>query len=65
METLYCFNCNKATGYKRKIGIGTIFMVLITYGLWLLLIPFMPKRCICCGIDKNTNRKINRNRSML
>ncbi len=53
MEMVFCPNCNKLTGYKRVIGFGTFFAVLLTAGLWLLTLPFYPKRCITCGVSKS------------
>ncbi len=49
MEKYYCTNCNKKTGHKRSIGLGTLLAVILTGGLWLLAIFFYPKRCILCG----------------
>ena len=53
MEMIFCPNCGKLTGYKRALGFGTFFAVLLTAGLWLLAIPFYPKRCITCGLGKS------------
>jgi hypothetical protein len=53
MEMIFCPNCNKLTGYKRVIGFGTLFAVLLTAGLWLLTLPFYPQRCITCGLRKS------------
>ncbi len=53
MEMIFCPNCQKLTGYKRAIGFGTFFAVLLTAGFWLLAIPFYPKRCITCGLTKS------------
>lgn len=53
MEMIFCPNCNKLTGYKRVIGFGTFFAVLLTAGIWLLVLPFYPKRCITCGLTKS------------
>ena len=53
MEMIFCPNCNKLTGYKRVLGFGTFFAVLLTGGSWLLTIPFYPKRCINCGLRKS------------
>jgi hypothetical protein len=53
MEMIFCPNCNKLTGYKRTIGFGTFFAVLLTAGFWLLALPFYPKRCIACGLSKS------------
>jgi hypothetical protein len=52
MEMVLCRNCKKLTGYKRAIGIGTLIAVVCTSGLWLIAIPFYPKRCIACGLSK-------------
>ena len=54
MEMIYCPNCAKPTGFKRALGFGTLFMVLITLGLWLLVIPLYPARCITCGLMRST-----------
>jgi hypothetical protein len=53
MEMIFCPNCGKLTGYKRALGFGTFFAVLLTAGLWLFAIPFYPKRCITCGLSKS------------
>jgi hypothetical protein len=53
MQVIYCPNCQKRTGFKRALGFGTFFMVLITCGLWLLVIPFYPARCINCGVPRS------------
>lgn len=52
MEMIFCPNCEKLTGYKRALGFGTFFAVLLAAGLWLFAIPFYPKRCITCGLGK-------------
>jgi len=53
VEMIFCPNCGKLTGYKRALGFGTFFGALLTAGLWLLAIPFYPKRCITCGLGKS------------
>jgi hypothetical protein len=53
MEMIFCQNCGELTGYKRALSFGTFFAVLLTAGLWLLAIPFYPKRCITCGLGKS------------
>jgi ribosomal protein S14 len=58
MQINLCPNCGKLTGFKRSLGIGTIIMVLITSGIWLLLIPFYPVRCINCGLTRGTARNM-------
>jgi len=52
---IFCPNCNKLTGYKRALGFGTFFAVVVTAGFWLLAIPLYPKRCIACGLDKSAS----------
>jgi len=45
-----CVACQREVAWKRKIGVGTLLLVLMTFGFWLLLIPLYPKRCpICLG----------------
>lgn len=51
MQTAYCPACKKETGFQRKLGFGTFFAVIITGGLWLLALPFYPKRCAICGLE--------------
>jgi hypothetical protein len=51
---IFCPNCGKRSGFKRALGFGTFFMVLITFGLWLLMIPFYPVRCINCGLTRTS-----------
>jgi hypothetical protein len=53
MEMIFCPNCQKLTGYKRALGVGTFFAVLLTAGIWLFALPFYPKRCITCGLSKS------------
>ncbi len=52
---IYCSNCQKARGHKRALGWGTFFMVVLTLGLWILVIPFYPKRCMICGQKYTVN----------
>jgi hypothetical protein len=49
MQMVHCTNCDQLTGFKRSLGFGTFFAVLLTAGFWLLVIPFYPVRCIKCG----------------
>ena len=53
MQMIQCPNCGKLTGFKRDLGFGTFFMVVITGGLWLLAIPFYPLRCVRCGLTSS------------
>ena len=54
MQMGQCPNCGKLSGFKRALGFGTFFMVVITCGLWLLVIPLYPARCINCGLMRRT-----------
>jgi hypothetical protein len=49
MHVTHCYVCNRPSGFGRRLGWGTFFMVLLTAGFWLLAIPFYPKRCTTCG----------------
>lgn len=51
MKVRYCPTCGKDTGHQRRLGFGTFFAVVLTGGLWLLALPFYPKRCIVCGSE--------------
>jgi hypothetical protein len=49
MVSAVCQSCQRLTGYKRALGWGTFFAVVLTAGLWLLLIPFYRRRFVICG----------------
>jgi len=69
MTAKYCNHCNKIVIPKRKIGIGTVVLVLFTYGLWLLCIIFYQKRCpICDGtnlMDQMPEKLITEKRNVI
>lgn len=44
-----CPNCKQITMHRRKIGVGTLIMVLLTGGFWLLMVFCYRKRCAICG----------------
>ena len=52
MEYSYCQNCGKMTGHKRNVGMGTFLGAVVTGGASLAAVPFYPKRCIVCGMEK-------------
>lgn len=54
----YCNNCEQNVAAKRKIGVGSLILCIITGGLWLLVIPFYTKRCHICG-DDNFSIKVD------
>lgn len=49
MRMAYCVNCGQRVAYKRALGWGTFFMLILTLGTWFFLIPFYPLRCLRCG----------------
>jgi hypothetical protein len=44
----YCEACQRNVTPKRKIGVGTLILFLVTGFIWLLVIPFYSKRCPIC-----------------
>src|SRR5271170_4620871 len=54
-----CANCGQPRGFARRLGFGTFFMVLITFGLWLFVIPFYPKRCSVCGCVRSATNIVD------
>jgi hypothetical protein len=52
MITCTCKGCGRETGFKRHIGVGTIIAIILTFSLWLFMIPFYPKRCVACGLPQ-------------
>ena len=48
MSIQYCALCKRSIEAKRKIGVGTLILVLLTFGLWLVAIPFYRLRCSIC-----------------
>ena len=48
MSLKYCALCKRNVEPKRAIGIGTLLLVLCTFGFWLLLIPLYRKKCPIC-----------------
>ena len=47
-----CANCGSRNIYcRRKIGWGVIVLIFISFGIGIIMIPFLPKECICkdCG----------------
>lgn len=48
MSLKYCALCKRNVEPRRKFGIGTIIMILLTGLLWILVLPFYRKRCPIC-----------------
>ncbi|MBI2411627.1 MAG: hypothetical protein HYV24_00245 [Deltaproteobacteria bacterium] len=57
MKNAFCSSCNRQTGFKRALGWGTFFACILTGGLWLLTIPFYPKRCVICANKTSKENK--------
>lgn len=52
MAIAYCTLCKRRVEARRQIGVGTLILVLITTGLWLIAIPFYSPRCSICKSDQ-------------
>jgi|GEM_PF-5193459 hypothetical protein len=42
MQMMNCPNCRKPTAFKRSLGFGTFFTVVLAFGIWLLAVPLSP-----------------------
>jgi hypothetical protein len=49
MPTMICPTCGNTTWFRRQFGIGTLILILVTAGFWILALPFYRKRCPICG----------------
>ena len=49
MKMKHCKYCGRMVAHKRRIGVGTLIMVVVTAGFGLLAIPFYEVRCTICG----------------
>jgi len=57
MAIRYCALCERNVEAKRKIGVGSLILVLVTAGFWILALPFYQKRCpICTGTALHKQR---------
>ncbi len=52
---MYCNLCKRPVEAKRNLGIGTLLLVVLTAGIWLIAIPFYSKRCAICKSDALSN----------
>lgn len=59
MKTQYCKNCKQITTHKRHIGLGSLFLVIMTGGAWLLCILFYQYRCWICGTTWWESEEVN------
>jgi hypothetical protein len=48
MSTMLCTLCGRPVEARRHIGVGTVALSIVTWGLWLIAIPFYQKRCSIC-----------------
>ena len=46
-----CPSCRRPTDHARDFGWRTLVAVILTAGLWLLVLPFYKKRCMVCGLE--------------
>jgi hypothetical protein len=54
MQVFHCPNCGQPRGFRRSLGFGTLFAVVLTCGAWILALPFYPVRCIQCGLTRHS-----------
>jgi hypothetical protein len=52
MTIQHCALCDRKVFADRQIGVGTLILVVITAGLWLVAIPFYPERCPICKAEE-------------
>ena len=48
MSIKHCTLCERKVSAQRQIGVGTLILVFVTAGLWLIAIPFYEERCPIC-----------------
>lgn len=59
MQVAFCANCQKYTGHKRNVGVGTAIGAVVTVGASLLAVPAYGKRCIVCGLTVGQATELN------
>jgi hypothetical protein len=52
MTIKHCVLCDRKVSAQRQIGVGTLILVILTAGLWLIAIPFYEERCPICKADE-------------
>ena len=45
---MYCALCRRPVEAKRHIGVGTLILAVVSFGVSLLAIPFYKRRCCIC-----------------
>jgi len=53
----FCIPCERDVEESRKIGVGTLILVLVTWGFWILAIIFYEKRCPICNCTNLRDNK--------
>jgi hypothetical protein len=48
MATMYCALCRRPVEANRQVGVGTVILAVLTFGMSLLAVPFYRKRCCIC-----------------
>lgn len=59
VQIAYCANCQKYTGHKRNVGVGTAIGAVVTGGATLLAVPAYGKRCVVCGLTVGQATELN------
>lgn len=65
MRMHQCPNCGGLVGFKRSFGLGTVVLILLTFGFWILVLPLYPQRCIRCGLCRNATLQSSRRQAFL
>ncbi|PJA33498.1 MAG: hypothetical protein CO187_01230 [Zetaproteobacteria bacterium CG_4_9_14_3_um_filter_53_7] len=59
MKHRHCYKCERKTRYKPKTGIGSWILIVLTLGLWVVVIKlFYRNRCSACGLTRRQANKI-------
>ncbi|MBU2870940.1 hypothetical protein [Colwellia sp. E2M01] len=57
MAIRHCNLCERKVEAKREIGVGSLLLVLLTGGLWLIALIFYGERCSICKGNSLSNEK--------
>jgi len=59
MKQRHCHKCERITRYRPKVGIGSWICIVLTLGLWAVVIKlFYRNRCSGCGLTRRQANKI-------
>jgi hypothetical protein len=48
MTIKHCTLCDRKVSAQRQIGVGTLILVIMTAGLWLVAVLLYEERCPIC-----------------